>query len=248
MAVSAGKTADGLITLSNKTGITTQALQEMSYAARFIDVDVETMTGSMQKLTKNMDMARRGSKEQEEAFKSLEIEFKNQDGSLRNAKDVWAEAIEALGSVSSEADRDALAMNLFGKSAAELNPLIKAGSAELKRLGQEAHNTGAVLSDETVTSLGKFDDMRERCSAGLATAAAQIGAAFLPVLEKLAPLVEEKIVPAIQSFAGYITGLIDKFNNLSPGMQKFVLAAAGIAIAVGPVFSAVGKVTSGLVG
>ena len=155
LAINAGKDADALITLANKTGITTQALQEMQYAARFIDVEVETMTGSMQKLTKNMDMARKGSKDQEEAFKRLGVEYKNQDGSLRNAKDVWAESIDALGKVASEADRDALAMNLFGKSSAELNPLIKVGSTELKRYAQEAHDVATCAIERAHRDLPK---------------------------------------------------------------------------------------------
>lgn len=248
MAVSAGKGADELITLSNKTGITTQALQEMEYAARFIDVEVETMTGSMQKLTKNMDAARDGTGAQADAFKTLKIGITNADGSLRNAKDVWAESIDALGNISSEADRDALAMQLFGKSAAELNPLIKAGSGELKRLGDEAHTVGAVMSDENVTALGKFDDQMQTLQATFKTAAGNIGAAFLPALEKIQPLIEEKVVPAIQKVAGFITDLIDGFDKLSPGMQDFVLTAIGFAVAIGPALSVIGKLTTGIGG
>lgn len=248
LAINAGKDADALITLANKTGITTQALQEMQYAARFIDVEVETMTGSMQKLTKNMDMARKGSKDQEEAFKRLGVEYKNQDGSLRNAKDVWAESIDALGKVASEADRDALAMNLFGKSSAELNPLIKVGSTELKRYAQEAHDVGAVMDDKTVSALGRFDDTMQRIQAVLKNATAEIGAAFLPVLEKLTPVFEEKIVPAIQSLAGFITGLIEKFDNMSPEMQGFVVGLAGLAVAIGPVIHIIGIVITAISG
>lgn len=244
LAINAGKNADELITMANKTGIATQALQEMQYAARFIDVEVETMTGSMQKLTKNMDMARKGSKDQEEAFQKLGIEFKNQDGSLRNAKEVWAEAIDALGQVSSEADRDALAMNLFGKSAAELNPLIKAGSAELARLSKEAHDVGAVMSDENVTALGKFDDSMQKLQAVLKTAGANIGASFIPVIEKIMPIVETKIVPAIQKFAGFVGELITKFNNASPQMQGFILILISLIAAIGPVVTVIGAVVS----
>ena len=244
MAIKAGQGADELITLSNKTGIATQALQEMEYAARFIDVEVETMTGSMQKLTKNMDMARKGSKDQEEAFARLGVEFKNQDGSLRNAKTVWAETIDALGGVASEADRDALAMNLFGKSAAELNPLIKAGSDELNRLSKEAHDVGAVMSDENVTALGKFDDTMQKLQAVVKNAGAEIGAAFIPVLEKIMPIIQDKVVPAIQSIAGFISDLVDKFNNASPQMQGFIAALLGIAVAIGPIISVIGSIVT----
>jgi len=248
MVVAAGKGADELITLSNKTGITKQALQEMEYAARFIDVEVETMTDSMIKLTKNMDNANKGLKDQEEAFQKLGVEYKNNDGSLRNAKEVWSDVIDALGEMSSEADRDAMALRLFGRSAAELNPLIKAGGDELNRLGKEAHEVGAIMNDENVTALGKFDDEMQKLQAVMKTAGGNIGAAFLPVLEKLTPIIQDKIVPAISGFANKISDLINWFSNLSPNMQGVILSVTGLVVAIGPVMMIVGKLTSGIGG
>lgn len=204
----AGVAADELITLSNKTGISTQQLQEMEYAARFVDVEVETMTGSMMKLTKNMDMARKGSKDQANAFAKLGVEFKNQDGSLRSAKDVWTDAIGALGAVGNEADRDALAMNLFGKSAAELNPLIKAGTDELNRLGKEAQGMGIIMSDEAVAALGQFDDKMQVLGASTQGLGNAIAIAALPVMDDLISTVQnltqaalENLVPAMENVA-----------------------------------------------
>ena len=53
-AVQAGKTADDLNTLSKQTGFTTAELQKMKYASDLIDVSMEDMTGSIQKLVKQM--------------------------------------------------------------------------------------------------------------------------------------------------------------------------------------------------
>lgn len=210
LTVDAGKAADELITLSNKTGIATEQLQEMRYAARFIDVEVETMTSSMMKLTKGMDNARKGSKDQVEAFKQLGIEYQNSDGSLRNAKEVWLEAIDALGAMSNEADRDALAMRLFGKSAAELNPLIAAGSDALKSLGDEAREMGLIMSEESVAALGKFDDQMERLDASTQVLGASIATAALPVMELLIGFVQdlaikaqETLIPAMENLAAW---------------------------------------------
>jgi len=241
IAIKSGKAADELITLANQTGLSTEALQEMQYAARFVDVEVETMTGSMIKLTKNMDMARRGSKEQEEAFAKLGVEYKNVDGTLRNAKDVWADTIDALGNMSNEAERDATALSLFGRSAADLNPLIKAGGDEMKRLAAEAHEVGAVMSGENISRLGKFDDSMEKLKATVGNAAASIGVAFLPVLEKLMPIIQNQLVPLIGKFADFVGKVIEKFDALSPGMQKTIIAAIALAVAIGPVLSVVGK-------
>ncbi|NJD02033.1 MAG: hypothetical protein FIA99_05435 [Ruminiclostridium sp.] len=239
LAKDAGKAADDLITLSNKTGITTERLQEMQYAARFIDVEVETMTGSMAKLTKSMDGARDGTGAQAEAFKKLGIEFKNQDGSLRNAKDVWTEAIDALGNVSSEADRDALAMNLFGKSAQELNPLIKAGSEELNRLGKEAHDVGAVLGDDAVQQAGKFDDMMQTMEASMKGLAATAGVAVMPAVMEIVKTVSG-VIPAItkavktgnfgeagKAISDGISGLLSKVTGALPGLATMATNIIG---------------------
>ncbi len=247
LATSAGESADELITLSNKTGITTQALQQMQYAARFIDVSIETMTGSMQKLTKNMDMARRGTKEQEEAFARLGIEFKNQDGSLKNAKTVWMEAIDALGNISSEADRDALSMNLFGKSAADLNPLIKAGSAELARYYKEADAVGAVLSDETVRALGKFDDSMQQIKAVTQAAGSEIAAAFLPIIQdSLIPFIQTSLIPAFKTFAESVKKVIEWFQTLSPEIKSIIAGIALLTVTIGPALVVVGQIAVGV--
>ena len=186
ITLDAGKAADELITLSNKTGISTKTLQEMEYAARFVDVPLETMTDSMFKLTKSMDAARNGTGAQADAFKTLGVATTNADGSLKNSKQVWLDTIDALGRVTNETERDALAMQLFGKNAKELNPLIAAGSDELSRLAGEANELGVVLNDSSITALGAFDDKMERLKATGSALGQTLGAAVAPALGALA--------------------------------------------------------------
>jgi phage-related minor tail protein len=186
ITIGAGDAADELITLSNKTGISTKTLQEMEYAARFVDVPLETMTDSMFKLTKSMDAAREGTGKQADAFKTLGISATNADGSLKNSKQVWLDTIGALGKVTNETERDALAMQLFGKNAKELNPLIAAGADELSKLADEANNFGVVLGDETVTRLGDFDDKMQRLKATGTALSQTLGTAMAPALGALA--------------------------------------------------------------
>lgn len=248
IAISAGKTADELITTSNKTGLSTTALQELEYAARFVDVEVETMTDSMFKLTKNMDMARKGTGKQADAFKALGVKVTNTDGSLRDTKEVWADTIDALGSVGNESERDAMAYQLFGRSAQELNPLIKAGGDELKKLSQEAHDMGIIMGEDDVESLGKFDDSMERLKASLGGAKNQIAIALIPAIEKLIPVIQDKIVPAIMDFAGKIGDLIQRFIDLPTWQKKAAGAFAIFIVAIGPVLTVVGGMITTLGG
>ena len=177
--------ADDLLTLSAQTGIATDELQKMQYAADFVDVSVETMTGSMNKLTRTMSSARDGSKDASEAFKKLHIRITDGQGALRDSNDVFYETIDRLGQIKNETERDALAMKIFGKSAQELNPLIKAGSDRLKELGVEAENLGVIMGEEDLEKAGQFNDALDRMGKVADGLKNSLGLALLPVLTSL---------------------------------------------------------------
>ncbi|MGB7594700.1 MAG: hypothetical protein WBL80_03985 [Erysipelotrichaceae bacterium] len=214
MFIDAGSFADDLDTLSKKTGISTERLQELSYASRFVDVSVETMTGSMNKMTKTMDAARDAMavgkiNEQSAAYEELKVKVTNVDGSLRNNKDVFYETIDALGKMTNETERDQLAMKIFGKSATELNPLIKAGSKELNRLSEEAHNVGAVVSDEGVTSLAQFDDNMETLKASTQGLMNEALAQLTPIINDLVNSLKENMPAIVEGIKGFVKFVID---------------------------------------
>lgn len=243
-AIKAGQAADELITMSNKVGISTTELQKMQYAARFVDVEVETMTDSMFKLTKTMGDANTGTKKAQEAFKKLGITYKNDaTGELLDSKQVWANAIDALGKIGNETERDALAMEIFGRSAKELNPLIVAGGDSLKQYGDEAERLGIIMGDDQVKALGRFDDAMQQLQGSLEGAKNKIAVALLPALEKMIPVVQEKLVPALANFAEKIATLIQKFLDLSPKTQGFILKLGAVVVAAGPVLSVLSTVT-----
>lgn len=178
--------SDELLTQSTVTGVSTEKLQELNYAAELVDTSVETITGSMTKNLRAMDSAREGTGAAAEAYEKLGISVTNSDGSLRDNEEVYWEVIDALGQMEAGADRDALAMDILGKSALELNPLIEAGSETMASLAQEAHDTGYVMSDEMLGAFGAFDDQMQRLNNGTEAAKNALGTVLLPVLGDLA--------------------------------------------------------------
>lgn len=177
--------ADDLLTQSTVTGLSTDTLQEYGYMAGLVDTDVSTITGSLTKLTKSMDSATSGTGASYEAFQQLGIDVTNADGSLRDANEVFDEAIGKLGEMENGTERDALSMNIFGKSAKELNPLIDAGSEALEEYRKQAHEMGYVIDNETLNSLGGVDDNMEILKNTFESAKRQIATALLPVVEKI---------------------------------------------------------------
>lgn len=178
--------ADNVLTTSSVTGIATDKLQEYMYAAELIDVSVETLTSSMTKTTRAMEKAASGSGSAAEAFAQLGISVTDSNGNLRDNEDVYWEIIDALGNISNETERDALAMALLGKSATELNPLIEAGSDKMAELGEEAREAGYVLGEDTLESFGAFDDELQRLKTRTTGAKNALGTVLLPVLTQLA--------------------------------------------------------------
>lgn len=185
-ALDGGKFADEFLTLSVTTGVSAQTLQEWSYAAEIIDVDLGTMSASLTKTTKAIASAAEGNAGAIENFENLGVSFQNADGSMRDSEDVFLDIIDALGKVENETERDALAMELLGKSAKDLNPLIESGSERLTELGEEAQEVGYVLDDETLDSFRNLDDQMQKLSLGGTAAKNAIGTILLPVLTSLA--------------------------------------------------------------
>lgn len=186
MTVEGSEYADQILTESAVTGLSTDSLQKYHYAAELVDVDVGTITKSLAKNTKQMASAQKGTGSAADAYAKLGVKVTKSNGELRDSEKVFWEAIDALGEIENETERDALAMELFGKSAQELNPLIKAGSDRMKELGEQAEAAGAVMSDDMLNAYGEFNDKLQELESGVDVAKRALGTALLPILDELA--------------------------------------------------------------
>lgn len=176
--------ADEIMTMSKTTGIASDKLQELSYMSGLVDVDLSTVAGSMKKLTKSMDSARGGTGSAAEAFKTLGVSVTDVNGNLRDNEDVFYDAIDALGKMENETERDALAMKIFGKSATDLNPMIEAGSEALKGFAEEAHEMGYVLDNDALEALGRVQDEFDRFGKQMESVKNQIASGVAPAIER----------------------------------------------------------------
>ncbi|RPI90329.1 MAG: hypothetical protein EHM40_18655 [Chloroflexi bacterium] len=208
LGINAANTAEKFADLATKTGIGVESLQEMNYASEILGTSLDTVTGAQARLVRSMgtaadqageydkkvkDAAKSGKSIEDielgdaaKAFEMLGVSVTDSNGKLRDNEDVFADSIDALGKMSNEAERDRVSMLLFGKSAQELNPLIKAGREEITKLREEAHEMGAVMSEEDVAAASAFKDQLDGLKLGFQGIVAQIGLAFIPGLSGIA--------------------------------------------------------------
>lgn len=198
-ATDAAETADNLLTLSKTTGMTTDELQKLQYASAFVDVDLDTMTGAITRLERTMRQAKNGSSSAAEAFKELGVKITSSSGQLKDANELFYDIIDRLGRMKNETERDALAMDLLGKSAKELNPLIEVGSKRLKELGIEAEDLGVIMGGQDLEALGQLKDAMDKFDATTAALKQSLGLVLLPILTDLFEAISAIPVPVLKT-------------------------------------------------
>lgn len=216
--------ADELMTLSSTTGLSTDTLQELNYASELLDVNTETVTGSMTKLLRTMSSAADGSDSAMQKFTDLGISIYDAEGNIRSTEDVFWEAIDVLGTFESETERDMAAMDLFGKSARELNPLIEAGSETFNSLAEEARSVGYVLDGETLDAFGALDDNMQRLTNTSQAVEQSFGQVLLPLLTDLSG----DAVELLGDFSGALSGAGGDIDQIAGIIEDFAPSAVAI--------------------
>ena len=226
MAIKAAKDADELNTLSKQSGLSTEALQKMKYAADLVDVDVSTITSSVRKMKKSLDS-------NADAFEKIGVATKDANGAYRDTEAIFYDVVEALGSIENETERDIVAMDIFGKSADELAGIIDDGGKAMKALGDEAKNKGLIISQEDLDKANALNDTLDRLKA---TVAGSLGQAAASAAEALAPVLET-LAGVVAEIAGYI-------SKLSPDTIRIIAIIAGAIAVISPVASLIATIAS----
>lgn len=160
--IEAAESADEINTLSVQLGLTTDDIQELQYAASLVDVELSDLQTAANKTVSAMRQASEGNEEYVKTFRRLGVQIRDNDGSLRNYNDVLYDLLEAVGKERDETQKAIDAQLLFGKSWQSLNPILRDGGENLKKIRQEAHEAGAVIQKDGIDRLNELNDTIDR--------------------------------------------------------------------------------------
>lgn len=228
MALKAGQSADEINTLAKQYGVATDTIQRFNYAQELVDVSTDTMLSSMSKLTKQIGSGNK-------AFEELGVSIRDVNGEYRNVEDVWYDTLQALSQIENETQRDILAQELFGKSAADLAGIIDDGGAALKAFGDEAEEAGLILGQDALDSANEFNDAMDKLKGTASQAFFEAGATLantlLPHLEKLSEVVQQ---------------VLEWFGSMDAETQTLILTIIAFVAALSPVLTIISNL-SGMV-
>lgn len=215
--------ADRLDELSARLGLSTEKLSGWGYAAKITGIDLETLASAIPKLSKNLAEALDPTSKQAKLFEALGVSVKDGVGKLRDVEDVLPELADKFKALDDDTLEAALAMELFGKSGAEMLEFLNKGSDGIADLEDKASSLGVVVSQQTAAAAGEFKDelgdVKEIATALGLQLAERLLPQMIELVDKFQMVVQdgsaaEKIVSAINFALEDTSTSFDKFNHL----------------------------------
>lgn len=204
--------------MRKKAGITAEAVQELDFAAKQNGLSFDTVSSALAKMSKNI---LEGGKASQEAISGLGLSVDTLKGM---APDQAFEAIaQKIAGIPDPMLRSKTAMDIFGKSGAELLPLLTENIGQLR---QQARDAGLVMSNDLVAAGDRVGDTWDQMQARLQ---ALKGQALLPVLDLFTQLPQP-----MQTIVGAGLALAPSLG----GIGTAIVAAGGPVAAMGALSTA----------
>lgn len=191
MIKSAIDAADQLNKLSQKIGISVEALSTLRFAAQLSDVSLETLQKGIKGLSQNIAEANTGIGDGAQVFEALGVSVKNADGSMKSTEAVLLQVADVFANLEDGAVKTALAVKLFGKSGMDMIPFLNQGAAGITQLTAEAERLGLKLTTETARSAEAFNDNLTALKASSSSLGIALARDFLPELTNITNAMRE---------------------------------------------------------
>jgi hypothetical protein len=205
-------TADEIDKTSMKLGVTTDAYQELKFAMGQVGVTQSNFEKGLGRLNQRLADTETNEKYRT-AIQNLGIATEDATGKTRNADEVFMETVQALHEMENSTDRAAKAQEIFGtRTARELLPAIEAGGESIEKLRNEAHELGAVISEDGVKAGVLWADSMDKLKKAAGGMMDTFAASTIPHFNKGIQWLIDKI-PIVKQVA------TDSFNAMKQAIE-----------------------------
>jgi len=196
-------------------GLTAQAYQELSYAAKMADVEQEAFASASKKLNNSLGQLQTGTGALYTTLAKTNPQLARQLKNAKNTDDAFAMIASAIDKETNAQKRAALAQAAFGKSGQELIPMMN-GLAEARK---KAHSAGAIMTDEEVAAASAMDD-----------AIKSLKVSGMGLINNVLAKVAVKLVPVVKSMTDWVAANKDLINLRIDQTFRAIGKGAGIIV------------------
>jgi hypothetical protein len=205
-------------------GLPIDAYGRLQFAAEQAGVSQEQFGTAITRLNQELGRVAEGNDAAAQRFAALGVSVQNAQGDIRATEEILGDLAEAFAAMPDGAEKSAMAVQLFGRSGAQLLPLLNEGRAGIAALGAEAERLGITFTEEQARIGVAMNDALNRLSRARQAVTNQLGLLFAPTITRAADALTDTIASnrqAIQELAE------DGLARALPLVEDFINALLG---------------------
>jgi hypothetical protein len=224
--------------MAKRTGVSVEALSTLSYAAKLSDTSIESVQGGLMKMAKLMGEVRSGSAQAAEKLQALGLSTTQMLAA--NPEQQLKMVADAIAGIADPSQQAAAAMEIFGKGAGDLLPLLQMGGKGIEYMQQKGVEFGAMITDDMAVSAAELGDSIDNLLTSFTGLAMVIGSFVADILTPLFNLTA-KLVTEYRDFFGVlgiaaavIGGVVLAMQAVTKAVQAYAKAQAFAKALSGP--------------
>jgi len=224
--------------MAKRTGVSVEALSTLSYAAKLSDTSIESVQGGLMKMAKLMGEVRSGSAQAAEKLQALGLSTTQMLAA--NPEQQLKMVADAIAGIADPSQQAAAAMEIFGKGAGDLLPLLQMGGKGIEYMQQKGVEFGAMITDDMAASAAELGDSIDNLLTSFTGLAMVIGSFVADILTPLFNLTA-KLVTEYRDFFGVlgvaaavIGGVVLAMQAVTKAVQAYAKAQAFAKALSGP--------------
>lgn len=234
---------DQFYDLSQRTGIAVETLSSFKLAADKSGTSIGGFATGMKGLSRAMADAASGGKESKEAFDAVGVSATDSAGKLRPLDQVMLDVADRFAAMENGAEKNALALKLFGKSGMDLIPMLNLGRKGLEENIEQMKKFGIVTTEDA--RLGDaFNDAMTELQAATGGLTRVIGNALIPAMTSLATKAAD-IIAKVSAWAREHPLLIKVISGTVLGLGGLLTILGSVSYAIGTVLKHIPTLVNG---
>ena len=214
--------ADAIGKTAEKLGVGVEMLQKYRYAAELSGVSTQTFDMALQRFSRRVAEAARGTGEAKDALNQLGIQLTNDDGTIRNTESILLDVADAMTGVSDKSEKVRLSFKLFDSEGVAMVNMFNDGADGIKDMTDEAERLGIVMDKQTIATAEKAQDTFTTLASIFKT---KMTIGLVGALEQLQPLISG-FTEIISYEETWIAGITAMSLVLSVTLYKAIIKVA----------------------
>jgi hypothetical protein len=189
------KEGSRLTDVAQKLGVTTDFLQEFSYAATQNGLAVNTAEMGLQRFTRRLGEAVQGKGELLPILEQYDVQLKNIDGTTRSAEEVMRDMADIIKETKDPAERLRIAFKMLDSEGVGLINVLQQGTAGFDEFAAAAHNAGLVISEDALKNMDQLSDEMQTFWQWTKKAGTELLGNFVDGINKARSVVSTQLLP-----------------------------------------------------